>query len=200
MCKDSNSNNRLLPHRRYISEKLNLEKHKLASFSCGVSELDTWLKNESVHASRMRTAQTWVLVRENMQRDCNYLDSNYPYQENHRTEVLGYYSISAHKLSREGLPLKVAHGAPAEIPAALIGKLALDLSLQGCGLGEELLSDALVRIVAAAKIIAIRAVVVDAINDGVIDFYKKYGFVQIPKTFRLVQKISNIEKSLNQGN
>jgi ribosomal protein S18 acetylase RimI-like enzyme len=52
----------------------------------------------------------------------------------------------------------------------------VDLAVQGQGLGERLLLDALERILAASRNSAAYAVEVIAINDAAKRFYLKYGF------------------------
>jgi GNAT superfamily N-acetyltransferase len=65
------------------------------------------------------------------------------------------------------------------MPVVLIGRLAVDLSSQGQGLGEFLLIDALRRAEYLASRIGIRAVEVEAINDVARRFYEKYGFLSL---------------------
>lgn len=45
-----------------------------------------------------------------------------------------------------------------------------------CALGASLLNDALERICRAAEEVAVRAVVVHAINHAAVDFYERFGF------------------------
>ncbi len=59
----------------------------------------------------------------------------------------------------------------------LIGKLAVDNSVKGQGLGSELLVDALQRAVRAAQEIGIYAVRVDAIDLQAKKFYLKHEFI-----------------------
>ena len=55
----------------------------------------------------------------------------------------------------------------------------VDRSMQGLGLGEFLLVDALRRAEYLANKIGIRAVEVDAINDDAKRFYGRYGFLAL---------------------
>jgi ribosomal protein S18 acetylase RimI-like enzyme len=76
--------------------------------------------------------------------------------------------------------------------------LALDRSLQGQGLGAELLWDALARAVTANYAVAARVVVVDAIDDAARSFYERYGLAPVPsRPSRLVQKMSSVEAALS---
>lgn len=62
------------------------------------------------------------------------------------------------------------------IPIALVARLAVDIDFHGSGIGALLLRDALMRVLAAADQVAIRAVVVHAIGDRAAAFYVRFGF------------------------
>jgi predicted N-acetyltransferase YhbS len=65
---------------------------------------------------------------------------------------------------------KVRRGMPEQVPVLLIGRLAVDQTFQGMGLGGDLLSDALRRCLAVSDIAGVRAVVVHAIDDAAMVF------------------------------
>ena len=91
----------------------------------------------------------------------------------------------------------VRTGAPRQIPAILLAKLALDGSRQGQGLGSELLVVALQVIVEAARAAGGRLVVVDAIDDAAAAFYRHHDFTPLPgDPRRLVLKLSTAAKAL----
>jgi GNAT superfamily N-acetyltransferase len=70
-----------------------------------------------------------------------------------------------------------------EIPVTILGRLGVDKSYQGKGVGLDLLQDALQRAINAAEIIGSRAVLVHALNQKLADFYKKHaGFKESPIT------------------
>lgn len=161
----------------FESEPLS-DAHHLDGFSSGRRELDDWLVHSAAHAQGIRTARTFVWHRGNRQ-------------------VVAYFSLAAHVVCREEMPSKIGRGSPNQIPAVLLARLALDLGLQGQGLGAELLWDALSRTVAAANVAAARLVVVDAIDAVAAKFYSRYGFIAVPgTTWRLVQKISDVAAAL----
>ena len=100
-------------------------------------------------------------------------------------------------VARESLTKRMGRGSPDVIPAILLARLALDGSLQGQGLGAELLWDALSRAVAANRQAAASLVVVDAIDERAASFYEHFGLEPIPgNPTRLVQKMSSIEAAL----
>jgi predicted GNAT family N-acyltransferase len=80
----------------------------------------------------------------------------------------------------ETLPREQAKGLPKiDIPVILIGRLAVQLSAQGQGLGELLLLNALSRADFLSRNVGIRLVEVDAINDKAKQFYEGYGFAAL---------------------
>jgi GNAT superfamily N-acetyltransferase len=160
----------------YLSEALN-ERHRLTTFDCGKPELDMWLRESARHAQAMRTCSTTV-----------WHDGN--------DAVVAYYGLAAHVIEREKLSNRLARGNPERIPAMLLARLALDRSIQGSGLGSVLLAEALEKILAASQNVAVRFVVVDAIDEQAAKFYQKHGFRETPVSHRLVRKVSDIEADL----
>lgn len=161
----------------FRSEALDTTRHVLSTLDSGEPALDGWLREHAGGVEARRVARTFVWCRE-------------------ADAVVGYYSLAGHLLVRSELPGRVGRGNPAQIPAVLLARLALDRSLHGQGWGGVLLSDALERIVAATALVAARFVVVDALHEQAAAFYEHYGFQRIPDTLRLVQKVSDIAAAL----
>lgn len=139
--------------------------------------LDVWLREQTAPATAHRTARTWVWA-------------------DPEDRAVGYYALAAHKVAREDVPTKIGRGGPTEIPAVLLGRLALAQSLRGQGLGEVLVADALTRIVEATQTVGARLVVVDALHEPVARFYESLGFRRVPDSLLLVQKLTGIETAL----
>ena len=151
--------------------------HRLAGFSSGNDELDEWLLRHAANATGHGT-RTYVVVDD-------------------RARVVGYFAVAPHLLRREDAPKAIARGASKEIPAVLLAKLALDRSLQGQGLGSELLVFALRVILDASRRAGGRVVVVDAIDDEAKKFYAHHDFQQLPNLDRrLVMKLSTAANAL----
>lgn len=104
--------------------------------------------------------------------------------------------MSAHLIERAAVPRSWARSDIAEIPSVLLGKLALDRSLHGRGFGGALLADAMARAVTAATQVAVRYVVVDAIDDAATGFYRHHGFRDTPSAGRLLRKMTDIAADL----
>jgi GNAT superfamily N-acetyltransferase len=108
--------------------------------------------------------------------------------------VVAYYTLAAHEVAKSDLPKRVGHGGPDRVPAVLLARLALDRELHGQGLGAHLLADVFSRVVEASMKVAVRVVVVDAIDAEAVAFYERFGFVAVPEhPHRLSQKMSDIE-------
>ena len=161
----------------YRSEHLSAG-HQPEGFSSGNDLLDTWLRRSAGHAEAANTGRTFVWV------------------EPPSPAVLAYFTLAAHLVRRAEVPRAVGHGSPDAIPAVLLARLALDRSLQGKGLGGQLLLDALERAVEASRRAAARLVVVDAIDEPAAVFYRRYGFRSCPDPRRLVRKTSDIAAAL----
>jgi GNAT superfamily N-acetyltransferase len=65
---------------------------------------------------------------------------------------------------------------PDPIPVIVIGRLAVDRSYQGAGIGKALLRDAVLRSVQAARIAGVRALLIHAISEEARQFYERCGF------------------------
>ncbi len=142
-----------------IIEPLNRE-HDRSAFNCGIESLDRYLKQQARQDIKRRISRVFVV--------CSPIDN---------TVVLGYYTLSTLAIDLSILPEKIVKKLPRHpIPAALIGRLAVDVSAQGKGIGKMLLANAIKRTLAVSNEIAIYAMVVDAINEEAASFYKRYGF------------------------
>lgn len=140
------------------------DAYPVDDFACGVPALDDFIRNRASHFVGCGLSAVRV---------CLDLDAR---------KVVGYAAISPISLAVRKLPAAMAerYGVPFDIPAWLIGKLAVDQGAQGQHLGELLLFDALNDIAKRAEGGAGALVIVDAKDKQVKKFYKKYGFQSLP--------------------
>lgn len=139
--------------------------HDRAHFDCGEPALNDYLRRQATQDTRRGVSRVFCA------------------HERGSSQVLGFYTLSATSFSKSHLPEAEAKRLPHyPIPAALLGRLAVDRSCQGQGLGKFLLFDALHRVLQAAETLAVYAVVVDAKNQDAIAFYERYGFIRFPDT------------------
>ena len=95
--------------------------------------------------------------------------------------VIGFYSLTMGGVSVDNLPRRMGRGPSRyDIGMVLLGRLALDVSLQGQGLGRDLLIDAIYRAATAGESAAARFVAVDPIDESARSFYRAFGFVDVP--------------------
>ncbi len=142
------------------------QHHDRAAFSCGVSELDRYFKRQAGQDIRRRIARVFVAARETAPE-----------------RALGFYTLSALSIAAGELPRDIAKKLPKHpMLAALIGRLAVDETAQGTGIGKMLLTDAIHRTLAASTEIAVFAMVVDARGRSARRFYEGFGFMPFPET------------------
>lgn len=151
-------------------------EHDTSAFACGEAALDTWLRTEGLAAQKKGTSRVFALVEEA--------------DPNHR--VLAYYTLSAHVIEREQLTARLGRGMPAQLPAILLGKLAIATSHQGSGLGGQVLAEAIARVAHLSDQVGFRYLVVDALHEQAAIFYEHYGFTRVPtpQALRLVLRVS----------
>ena len=152
--------------------------HDRASFSSGEPSLDRYLRRQASQDARRRVARVFVAPGDPPGR------------------VAGYYTLSAASFERDNLPAEFARRLPHyPVPAAVIGRLAVDLRSQGRGLGEVLLLDAIHRVVRAGDTLGVYAIVVDALHDRAGAFYERYGFMPFPaQPLRLYLPLRTFER------
>jgi GNAT superfamily N-acetyltransferase len=154
--------------------------HDLSSFDCGKAVLNDWLQRFAVTNQQNNSAVTYVTHRANT--------------------VIGYYSTTAGAVKHEEAPVRVAKGlARHPIGVILLARLAVDKSEIGQGLGKLLLRDALTRALAAADSIGARAVLVHALDDDAVSFYKKYGFEASPMDDKTLMLLMNDLRTTLRG-
>lgn len=69
---------------------------------------------------------------------------------------------------------------PDPIPVVVLGRLAVDRSLQGKGIGRALVRDACLRVIQAADAIGLRGMLVHALSEDAKAFYESVGFEPSP--------------------
>ncbi len=157
-------------------------EHKKDLFNCGVESLDRYIKNFASKDIRRNISVTYVATTEN--------DSK---------KIVGYYTLSQSiiQLNEFNNELKKKLPKYPNIPATLLGRLAIDDEYQNKGIGRLLLYNALKRSYIISKQIASNAVIVDAIGDEAVSFYEYHGFLKtISNSYKLYRPINSIKEEL----
>jgi GNAT superfamily N-acetyltransferase len=137
--------------------------HDRSAFDSGSAPLDLWLRTTASQHQKKGISRTFVAT-------C----------DDDPARVLGYYALTACEIAASELPTRLAGKLPRRIPAVRLGRLAVDRSVQGQGLGELLLVDAINRSRLVMEHVGLHAIFVDAKDAGAARFYRAYGFQPLP--------------------
>ncbi len=138
-------------------EPLDPKLHDRSSFDSGSSDLDEWLRRYSTQNRRRNTAATWVIA------DAEGV-------------VVAYVSLAMTSIDRGAASSSVAKHAPDPVPALLVGRLAVDRSRAGLGVGTALVAHVLATAVDLNDRAACRAVVVSALDEVARSWWERLGF------------------------
>jgi GNAT superfamily N-acetyltransferase len=145
------------------TEPFDRTRHRVDSCRCGHEVLDRWLRAHAGQSQRRDAARTFVTAEPD-------------------GSVVGYYTLVAAHVRHETATAPAARGMSRQylVPVALLARLAVDRRQQGAGLGAGMLLDALQRVIRASDAIAVRAIIVDAIDERAASFYRHFGFENSP--------------------
>ncbi len=135
-----------------------LPAHDRDSFDCEEESLNDFLKRFARQNNEKGLGRTYVAILPG------------------ENKIFGYYTISSGAVSFANLPENLPRYP---IPVAHLGRLAIDKTAKGQGLGKALLIDALKRIAEVSEQLGIYAVEVYALNEAAKNFYLKFGFTEL---------------------
>jgi len=130
--------------------------HEVAHFDCGKPALNTWLHKRALANQESGSTRTFVVCTDR--------------------RVVAYYALAAGSVVHDEAIGSLRRNMPDPVPMALLGRLAVDTSAQGFGIGVALLRDAVVRVLQASQALGIRGIMVDALDEQAASFYQKFGF------------------------
>lgn len=140
------------------------KQHDRKNFDCGEHALNDYLRRNARQDVHRRVSRVFVAT-----------------SAENPTEIVGYYSLNAGSLVANELPDEIRRRLPRyPLPVVILGRLAISTTQQGKGTGGVLLADALKRVIRASEVIAVYAIVVDALNSSAADFYRQFGFLTLP--------------------
>jgi GNAT superfamily N-acetyltransferase len=155
-------------------------RHTLDGFDCGIDSLNIWLTEHARQAIAAGSARVFVMLDAAHERVC------------------GYYAIAAAAVAHQHATERARKGQPRHpIRAVLLARLAVDVSVQGRGIGAWLLQDAMRRALSASEAVGMRVLLVHALDDNACSFYKRWGFESSPTDpLNLQMLFKDIRKSL----
>lgn len=158
--------------------------HDRAAFDGGEAELNDFLRHHARQSHEKGGAKTFVAT---------------PIGDDKC--VLGFYSLSPASIDYAHTPALVKKGlARYDVPVFRLGRLAVDKTVQGHGLGGQLLLVAGRRCIMAATEIGGVALLIDAKNEHVAAWYKAYGALPLldaPES--LLLPLSTVEAALKEA-
>jgi GNAT superfamily N-acetyltransferase len=133
-------------------------------FDCGTHQLNEYLKKYARQDQRRMFGTTYVAV------CCDETP----------TKVIGYFTIAATSIPRVGLSEHLLKGIPKyqNLPAFLLGRLAVDKAFQHKQIGELLLSKCFEHCLAISKCVAARYLIAEALLSAV-TWYERYNFRKV---------------------
>lgn len=140
-------------------EPLN-DQHELGAFSCGVDSLDRWLRQRAWKNQLQGASRTYVA--------CD------------GRRVLAYYALASGAIATTSATGRFRRNMPDPVPVIMLGRLAVDLTCKGQGVGRSLIRDAGLRVMQAADVIGIRGLIVQALSEDARRFYESVGFESSP--------------------
>jgi len=153
-------------------------KWKKDAFDCGNEDLNIYLKKYARQNHEKDISNTIIATNE------------------HENVILGYYTTSMSEIEFLSLPPEFRKHLPRyPAPVMRIGKLAVDKTMQGKGLGGELLVHALQKAAEISKQVGVYGVIVDAKDETAVGFYEKYGFVLLQDSLTLIIKLTTIRQA-----
>lgn len=138
-------------------------RHDREAFDCGDDALNEFLRRHARQSHERGGAKTFLAI-----------------DDNDDKSILGFYSLNPASVAYERTPDLVKRGlARHEIPVFRLARLAVDQSIQGHGLGGQLLLAAGRRCLFVATQAGGVALLIDAKNEQVAQWYASYGAVPL---------------------
>lgn len=151
--------------------------HDVRPFTSGVESLDHWLKHRALKNQATGASRTFVLCQ--------------------GPSVRAYYALASSAVIVDAVPGRFRRNMPDPIPVVVLGRFAVDQSLQGRGLGRALVRDAGLRVIQAADTIGIRGMIVHALSAEAKSFYERIGFEPSPiDPMMLMVTLADLKASL----
>lgn len=156
------------------------DRHQLETFECGQGSLDAWLKQRAMKNQLTGASRTFVAC------------------EGRR--VVAYYALASSAVAVVEASGRFRRNMPDPVPVVVLGRMAVDQSFQGKGIGRALVRDAGYRTARAADAIGIRGLLVHATSADAKSFYEYIGFTVSPlDPMTLMITLADLKASLGLG-
>ncbi len=132
--------------------------HDRSAFACGAPPLDRYLREQAAQDVKRLMASCFVAVAAAT------------------NNIAGYYTLAATSVHATDVPTEIRKRLPRYpvLPAALVGRLAVDQRFHRQGLGSALIADAALRVLKGD--VKAFALIVEAKDENAFAFYRQQGF------------------------
>jgi GNAT superfamily N-acetyltransferase len=160
------------------------KQHDRAAFDCGDADLNLYLQKYARQNHESGGAKCFVAA-----------------PSNAAARILGFYTLSPASLEYGRTPALAKKGlARYDVPVFRLGRLAVDNSVQGRGLGGALLLRAADRCIRVAEDVGGVALLIDAQNDRAARWYASYGALRLDDApLSLVLPLATAADALKHG-
>jgi GNAT superfamily N-acetyltransferase len=158
-------------------------RHDRETFDCGVEPLNEYLRRYARQNHESGGAKTFVAV-----------------QSATSPTILGYYTISPGAIAFAATPPSVTKRLGRyEVPVFRLGRLAVATSMQGRGLGGDLLLSAGARALLVAAEVGGVALAIDAKDDRAAEWYERFGALRLlDDPLKLILPLETIAAALKK--
>lgn len=141
------------------------KKHNRKEFDCGQEDLNTFLAHYARQSHELGASKTYVAV-----------------DKMEGTTIYGFYTLSPAQVDFSKIPPSIPSVGRYPMGCFRLGRLAVQKDLQGQRLGGQLLVAAAERCIRASREVGGTALLIDAKNKAVAEWYKSYGALPLPET------------------
>lgn len=146
-------------------------EHNRKSFDCGDEEVTRFLREKAMQDHERNLSRTIILI------DAGESPKR----------IIGYHTLVMTQVRQEEIPNdrpRITRG----IPVILLGQLGIDIKYQGRALGDILLMDVQARTDEISRKVGIRALMLDARNERLAQWYEKHDFIRFPHSRRMFKE------------
>jgi GNAT superfamily N-acetyltransferase len=151
------------------------------AFDCGDPRLNEFLRRHARKSHQRGASKTFLAV-----------------DDGNARKILGFYTVAPASVAYKKTPLLLQRGlARHEVPVFRLARLAVDHSVQGCGLGGQLFLAAGRRCLMVAAEVGGVALLIDAKNERAAQWYAGFGAIQLmDKPLSLLLPFKTIHNAL----
>jgi GNAT superfamily N-acetyltransferase len=159
-------------------------KHDRKAFDCGDADLNDFLHRYARQSHDLGAAKTILAI-----------------DDADGTTILGFYSLAPASLSYARTPETLTRGlARHDVPGFRLARIATHVSVQGQGLGGQLIGAAGRRCLRAAAEVGGVILIIDAKNERAATWYAGYGAVPLlDAPLTLVMALASLEAALKKA-